>query len=213
MQRRSFLHLTAASSVSAIMLVSCSKKTKLPAIAKGATVIALGDSLTEGVGATAKTAYPAILAETTGWNIINAGISGDTSAGVLSRLAPLMDKHQPKLVLTCIGGNDFLRKVDEATTRSNIKAICENIKASGAQNMLIAVPQLSLLAAAISSLSDHPMYKQIAKEMDIPLQEGAWSEILSNANLRSDQIHANEEGYALFAKRLASSLRDVGLLA
>lgn len=212
MQRRQLLHLTLASSLFATLLTGCSKKAKLPAIAKGATVLALGDSLTEGVGTSPQTAYPEVLAAMTGWNVINAGVSGDTSAGALSRLAGLLSKHQPKLVLTCIGGNDFLHQVDESRTRSNIKAICEKIKASNAQNMLIAVPKISLLAATLSHLSDHPMYQQIAKETDIPLQEGGWSEVLSNASLRSDRIHANKEGYALFAQRLAKSLRDVGLL-
>lgn len=213
MQRRHLLHLLAASCLTVSLYGCGKKKKKLAAIPPGSTVLALGDSLTEGVGASPQDSYPAVLADITGWQVINAGVSGDTSAGVLSRLPGLLKQYQPKLVLTGIGGNDFLRKVNESTTRANILKICQEIKSYGAQNMLIAIPKLSLLGAAISSLSDHPMYEEIAKEVGIPLQEDGWSTVLSDKSLRSDEIHANAKGYALFAELLAKSLRSSGLLA
>ena len=59
------------------------------------------------------------LARLTGWNVVNAGISGDTSAGALERLPALLQEHQPRLVVVSIGGNDFLRRMPVADTRSN----------------------------------------------------------------------------------------------
>lgn len=211
MQRRRFIHLGMAA-CAATMLAACGKKNHTTLVPTDATVLALGDSLTEGYGATLQTSYPSVLAQMTGWSVINAGISGDTSAGALARLPSLLEQHRPQLVLTSIGGNDFLRRMDRTATRSNIIAICEQIKAGGSQNMLIAVPEVSVMAAAIGSLSDDPMYQEIASKLGLPLQRGGWAQVLSDAALRSDQVHANAQGYARFAELLARSLRDAGLL-
>ena len=84
-------------------------------------------------------------------------------------------------------------------------------KSSGAQVLLVAVPELSLLAAA-GRLSDHPMYEEIAEELKIPLHTKGWSSVLAQERLRSDQIHANAAGYAEFAQGLVGTLRQTGLL-
>ncbi|MGL4666458.1 MAG: GDSL-type esterase/lipase family protein [Saezia sp.] len=214
MHRRDFLNLTLmglALGSQAGLLSACGNK-KLPPIPAGSTVLALGDSLTEGYGATPQTSYPTMLAGLTGWNMVNGGISGNTSEDALQRLPALLSQHRPKLVLTSIGGNDILRKVPEVQMRSNIITICQHIKNSGAQNMLIAVPKFSLIGAAMGALKDHPLYQDIAKELKLPLQSGAWSKILSDERLKSDAIHANAQGYNEFAKLLAQSLREVGYL-
>ena len=76
--RRRFLLATVALPVVAA-LASCGKKALTGRkLAAGATVLALGDSITFGVGASAETSYPTVLANATGWNVINAGVSGDT---------------------------------------------------------------------------------------------------------------------------------------
>ena len=79
-----------------------------------------------------------------------------------------MQQHQPALVIVSIGGNDFLRRQSAATARANIHRICSEAKGSGAQVLLVAVPELSLMAAA-GRLSDHPMYEEIAEDLKIPL--------------------------------------------
>lgn len=77
----------------------------------------------------------------------------------------------------------------------------------------MAVPQFSLLAASTGRLSDHPLYAELAGALKLPLYEGGWSEVLGNARLRSDQVHANAQGYRQFAEGLAQQLRKTGLLA
>ena len=118
-------------------LSACSKpETALPV---QTTVLILGDSLTQGVGASsAQTSYPALLKQQSQWNIINGGVSGNTSAQALVRLPELLQQHQPKLVIISIGGNDFLRQLPEADTRANIIAICRQALGSGAQVLLVA---------------------------------------------------------------------------
>ena len=192
-------------------LPGCDRKPATQPVPAGATVLALGDSLTSGVGASADTAYPAVLQRLTGWKVVNAGVPGDTSTQALARLPGLLQQHQPALVVVSIGGNDFLRRQGASTTRAQVRQICELVRASGAQVLLVAVPELSLLAAA-GRLSDHALYADIADELKIPLHRKGWSAVLADARLRSDTVHANAAGYAEFAQGLVKTLRDSGFL-
>lgn len=199
--------------LAATMLAACGRKPVVGRkIAAGATVLALGDSLTFGTGATPETSYPTVLARLTGWNVVNAGIPGDTSAQALARLPALLQEHSPQLVLVGIGGNDFLRRMSEKDTLANIRRICEQALAGGAQVMLIAVPAPSAAAVIAGSLSDHPLYQEIADSLRLPLHAKGWSTVLANAALRSDQIHANAQGYEAFANGLLSTARAAQLL-
>ncbi|WP_423460506.1 GDSL-type esterase/lipase family protein [Ottowia sp. VDI28] len=209
--RRHLLGLLSATA----LLAACSKQRapKTQAVASGSTVLALGDSLTSGVGADAATAYPSVLHELTGWEVVNGGVSGDTSSQALARLPALLSEHQPALVIVSIGGNDFLRQMSAASAKENIRQICSAITASGAQAMLVSVPQFSLLAASTGKLTDHPLYAELADELKLPLHANGWIQVLADASLRSDQVHANAKGYRLFAEGLAEQLRTSGLLA
>lgn len=192
-------------------LAACSRQPKMAAVPPGSTVLALGDSITFGTGAAPETSYPTVLAQLTGWKIVNAGIPGDTSAGALARLPGLLQEHAPQLVIVGIGGNDFLRRFPTAETRANIRAICQQAAAGGAQVLLVGIPEANMLAAVGRSLSDHAMYEELAKELKIPLHAQGWAKVLGNPDLRSDPIHANAQGYAEFAQGLGQTLRKVGL--
>lgn len=195
----------------AVGLAACGRRRKMDGVPAGAVVLALGDSLTWGTGATPQTSYPAVLAGLTGWQVVNAGVPGDTSAGALARLPGLLREHAPQLVIVGIGGNDFLRRQPTAETRANVRSICQQAAASGAQVLLVGIPELSMLAALARSLDDHPMYEEIAAELKVPLHEGGWARVLSDAALRSDAIHANAQGYEAFARGLAARARELGL--
>lgn len=209
--RRHLLALLSATT----LVAACGKKRDPTArpVASGSTVLALGDSLTSGVGTDAATAYPAVLQELTGWQVINGGISGETSAQALVRTPALLKEHRPELVILSIGGNDFLRQMSAAGAKDNIRLICEAVTASGAQTLLVAVPQFSLLAASTGRLTDHPLYAELANELKLPLYANGWAEVLADASLRSDQIHANAQGYRRFAQGLVEQLRTSGMLA
>lgn len=195
-------------------LGACSKRSvRGQVVLAGATVLALGDSLTFGTGATPDTSYPAALASLTGWRVVNAGVPGDTSAQALQRLPSLLQEHQPVLVLVSIGGNDLLRRLPEADTRANVQRICELARGAGAQVLLLAVPRPSVAAAITGSLSDHPMYAELADALHVPLQANGWSAVLADESLRADQIHANARGYAQMARNVHDTARAVGLLA
>jgi acyl-CoA thioesterase-1 len=196
----------------AVVLAACGREPKMAPVPAGATVLALGDSITFGTGASAETSYPSTLASLTGWQVVNAGVPGDTSAGALGRLPGLLQEHAPQLVLVSIGGNDFLRRLPLAETRENIRNICRQAAAGGAQVLLVAIPEASAVAAVVRSLADHAMYAELARELKLPLHAGGWAKVLSDPALRSDPIHANAQGYQAFTRGLVERLRELGLL-
>ena len=195
----------------AALLPACRRKTRGHGVPAGATVLALGDSLTQGVGASSPAhAWPAVFERLSGWRMVNGGVSGDTSDMALARLPALLREHHPQLVIVSIGGNDFLHQQSGAATRDNIRAIVQQSQSAGAQVLLVAEPQPSI-AAALGRVSDHPMFAELAKELRVPLLENAWSDILSDEKLRSDRIHANDAGYGQFARELLKATQNLGL--
>ena len=210
--RRGFAARVGGAGLLLVTLAGCGrdKKTAQP-VPPGSTVLALGDSLTFGTGASAETCYATVLTGLTGWNVVNAGVPGDTSAQALARLPALLAEHQPKLVIVSIGGNDFLRKLPESDTRTHVHAICKQALAAGAQVLLVAVPRATV-AAALGQMTDHALYAEVAKDLKIPLQREAWGEVLAQPDLRADAVHANARGYAQFARSVQGTAAAVGLL-
>ncbi|MBQ9578976.1 MAG: arylesterase [Ottowia sp.] len=207
---RRLLLAAIASTAAAALLPACGRKAKGQAVPAGATVLALGDSLTQGVGTSSPAhAWPAVFERLSGWRMVNGGVSGDTSDMALARLPALLREHRPQLVIVSIGGNDFLHQQSGAATRDNIRAIVQQSQSAGAQVLLVAEPQPSI-AAALGRVSDHPMFAELAGELRVPLLENAWSDILSDEKLRSDRIHANDTGYEQFARVLLDATRTLG---
>ncbi len=187
-------------------------------LAPGATVLALGDSITYGTGAEPSASYPSQLASLTGWSVVNGGVPGDTAAQALERLPALLAEHQPALVIIGIGGNDFLRRLPVEATRDAVRRSATLVRDAGAQALLVAVPQPTLGAAisakvgGTATLADHPLYDDIAAELKLPLHAGGWARVLGDGALRADAIHANAAGYRAFAEGLVDTLRRTGLL-
>lgn len=206
--RRQFLHAFLA--LPTFLLIGCGDKVVVNKLPKGAKVVALGDSLTYGYGAERGQDYPSVLSKKTAWQIDNMGINGDTSADVLARLDKVMQKS-PRLVLLGIGGNDVLRRVPSDKTTHNITQIIKRLQDGGIQVVLIAQPHLSV-SAAFGKASDNPIYPKIATNTQVPLVAKLWSNILSDKSLKSDQIHANAQGYAYFAEGIYKALQKIGYI-
>lgn len=184
------------------------------ALPAGSKVLALGDSLTFGTGVEPQDSYPSVLAEITGWDVINAGIPGDISSGVLKRLPWLLKKYKPALVLTCIGINDFMLKKSGDEVKANILKICRMIQNDRTQQILIAVPYITPENAEKRQLlQDATLYEEVAKDLNIPLQEMALLQMVADPSRLSDFIHGNAEGYKNFAYEIAVALHDAGILA
>ena len=118
----------------------------------------------------------------------------------------MLAEHQPRLVLLCLGGNDMLRKQPEAATENNLRLLVQTIRASGAEVMLIAVPEPKLFGGAPD------FYQRVAEDMRLPLEDDVFNDVLKDNRLKADPIHANAAGYRVVAERLAEFLREAGAL-
>lgn len=207
MKRRTLISILAI----AVVLGACGKPPKLPTLARGASVLAFGDSVTFGTGAAAGEDWPTLLASQTGWRIENAGIPGDTAEAGKERIQALLDEHRPALVIIEIGGNDFLRRRLPKAVKEDVRRMIRAARSAGAQVVLVAVPEFSLLGAVTRKPSDSPIYRELGDEEKIPVVSDVFSDILSRADLCADQIHPNAQGYQQMASGIHAYLRKLGL--
>jgi len=207
--RGRFLMLAGIGLSATISVTGCGSEPQQDILPAGSTVVALGDSLTYGYGANPKTAYPTVLAELSKWNVVNAGVNGDTSADVLTRVNEITEQN-PDLVLLGVGGNDVLQRVQPETTRANITDTIDTLKSVNIDVVLIAEPHFSA-SALFGWVSDNPLYEDIADAKEVPLYSGGWSAVLSDDTLKSDRIHANAAGYRQFAEGLHDYLQEEGV--
>jgi len=165
-------------------------------------ILAFGDSLTYGSGASPEHAYPAVLQKLSGHRVVNAGVPGEVSEEGLRRLPQLLEKHHPALVILTHGGNDLLRKLPPEGIRQNLVSMIELIRQHQAQVVLVAVPRPSVL------LSPDPLYEAVAESQRVPLEKNSLSTILRSHKTKSDTIHPNEKGYAMLAEAVYLLLKD-----
>ncbi|MCC7312169.1 MAG: arylesterase [Sulfuritalea sp.] len=190
--------------------VACSGTKKETALPAGSKVLALGDSLTAPHGVKPGEDWPTLLGQKTGWAVINAGISGNTSAQALDRLPGLLDEHQPQLVLVSLGGNDMLRKLPQEQTVTNLGRMLDLARASGAKTVLLATPKPSLAGAVFNNLAPADFYADVAKDKKVPLIKDALPEVLSDTALKSDQLHPNAAGHAQIGELIYAELKRIG---
>ena len=195
------LALLAAGSISA-----CSSDVKLPRLAGNAVVLAFGDSLTYGTGAEPSESYPAVLEQLIGRKVVNAGIPGEVTAQGLSRLPDVLQAEKPALMILCHGGNDMLRKSSREQAATNIRNMIRLAQAQKVAVVLVAVP------APDPTLTPPSMYREIAKETAVPLEEKILPAVLADGSLRSDYIHPNAEGYRRIAGALTALLKKAGAI-
>ena len=180
---------------------SAPKLSKLPA---DAIVLAFGDSLTFGTGAQRDASYPAVLEKLIGRKVWSAGVPGEVSAAGLARLPSALEYYEPKLLILCHGGNDFLRKLGEDQVAENLRAMIRLAQQRGVEVVLIGVPKPGLFP------SPPDFYAKIAKEFGLPYEDAALKTILRDNELKSDLAHPNANGYAKLAGAVAALLKKSG---
>ncbi len=177
------------------------------------TILALGDSLTAGYWLPESDAYPQQLQtklENAGYNyaVINAGISGDTTAWLLARLDWALEGDVPSLVILCIGANDAFQWKDTTEIEKNLRAIIEKIQAKNIP-ILFAGMRAPLNLGGEYGKRYESIFPRLAEEyklvyMDFFLE---WVALQANLN-QEDRIHPTKEGYTIVVENLMRILVD-----
>lgn len=187
----------------------------LLALLHAESVVFLGDSITAGHGLDPDQAYPALVGRalasdpaTAAWTVVNAGVSGDTSAGGLRRVAWIM-KSRPAVVVVALGGNDGLRGLPVADLEANLRAIVAAVRAAGARPLLIGMRMPDNLGpdyrAAFAAV-----YPRIASDLGIPLLPFLLDGVALDPQLnQADMIHPNPQGQAVVAAHVTAWLKPL----
>ena len=169
-------------------------------------IVAMGDSLTEGLGVDMDQAYPAQLerklrSDGHNFTVVNAGVSGETSSGALERVNWVL-KLKPQIVILATGGNDSLRGIDTNVTKENIDKLVKTFKAEGIVVVLAGMQTVQNMGTEYTS-AFKAIYPAVAKENDtilIPFfLEGVGG--VQGLN-QADSIHPTAEGYTVVVETI-----------
>ena len=195
----------AALLIAAVSLAGCGEKVpRLSPVGASDVIVAFGDSLTYGTGANETESYPAVLAQLINRKVIRAGVPGETTSGGLERLESVIEEHRPALMIVGLGGNDMLRKVDDAEIKANLRRILQAIRGRGVAVVLFGVPKPALITSAPE------FYAELAKELGIPYEGKIVTDVLYRPDQKSDPIHPNAKGYRRMAEAFAALLKKAG---
>lgn len=177
-------------------------------------IVALGDSLTAGYGLLEMQAYPALLqqkldAEGYGWEVVNAGVSGDTSAAGLQRLDWTLQQQNVRVLIVELGANDGLRGLPVDQLKKNLAGIIEAAQARGLAVLLAgmeAPPNYGLEYAS----SFRQVYRDLARQYKVTLVPFMLDKVAGMSTLnQADGIHPNIEGTHIVADTLWHALRPI----
>ncbi|MFK7962427.1 MAG: arylesterase [Burkholderiaceae bacterium] len=200
-----FLRLFAAVLLGLGLLTACQEKPLQP-LPPGSTILAFGDSLTEGKGVALGDSYPAVLERISGIRVVNAGISGEITAEGLARLPQVLDDVRPQLMLLLHGGNDILRNLSPAQASANIAAMIQEARSRGIAVVLVGVPEKKLFS------DTSPIYPALAEQFNLVFVESIIADLLRSPSKKSDAVHFNQAGYADIAEELYDTLQAAGAL-
>ncbi len=172
-------------------------------------LLILGDSLSAAYGMQQHQGWPALLQKNTDWQLINASISGETTAGGLARLPALLAEHKPAVVLIELGGNDGLRGFSVELIQANLSKIITLAKQHNAQPLLMQIrippnygPRYVRQFTAV--------YAKVAEEHDITLWPFFMDSIAINSDLMmADGIHPNITAQPLISEFMAELLAEL----
>lgn len=187
-----------------LQLWACSSDSReLSFVPEDGVILAFGDSLTAGKGVAKTQSYPAVLASLSERQVINAGVSGETTSEGLHRLQKALDQSHPDLLILLEGGNDILRNQNLAITKNNLAKMIDIANAHGVETLLIGVPEKSLFSGSSASL-----YQELADEYRLVFEESLIKELLKTPAYKSDQVHFNQKGYRVMAERIYNLLLE-----
>jgi acyl-CoA thioesterase-1 len=182
-----------------------------PAAGGERVLVVLGDSLTAGLGVAPDEAYPALLQarlrrEGFAYRVVNAGVSGDTTAGGLRRLDWVL-RSRPEVVVVALGANDGLRAQPVAALRDNLTAIVTRLRGAGAR-VLLAGMRLPPNYGAAYTDAFAGAFPAVARATAVPLLAFLLEGVAGDPNLnQADGIHPNATGHRIIADTVWRALR------
>ena len=177
-----------------------------PVHAAERVIVAFGDSLTAGLGVTPEDSYPARLqaklrAEGYAYRVVNAGSSGDTTAGGLRRVDWAL-KNRPDIVIVALGANDALRGQDLAGVRANLDAMVARFQKAGAR-VLVAGMEVPPNYGARYAADLRRLYADVARQRKAAFMPFLLDGVAGNPRLNQpDGIHPTAEGYRVVVEHL-----------
>jgi len=171
------------------------------------TIVAVGDSLTAGLGVDESAAYPAQLQRKLAgdgyyFNVVNAGVSGETSSGTLTRIEWVISTLKPDIIILETGANDGLRGIDPDILRKNLDRIVSVIRANNIEVLLSGMKILPNMGPEYSKAFAR-VYPEIAQKHAIPLipffLEGVAGDPRFN---QPDRLHPTAKGYSRIVERI-----------
>jgi acyl-CoA thioesterase-1 len=173
-------------------------------------IVAFGDSLTAGLGVAQEEAYPARLQRRLDerglrYRVINAGVSGDTTAGGLRRVDWVL-KSRPEFVILELGGNDGLRGLNLRQTKANLAEIIQRCQAASVK-VILAGMKLPPNYGADYTKGFEAIYPALAKQYRLTLIPFFLDGVAGSASLnQADGIHPTSEGYRIIADKVLEAL-------
>lgn len=170
------------------------------------TIIALGNSLTAGLGVAESEAYPAQLEKKLqqngyNWQVINAGISGETSSGALARINWII-AQQPDMVILETGANDGMRGIPTDLIEKNLNRMVEQLKEAGIEVVLAGMQMLQNLGPDYTRKFS-AVYPSVAQKQNILLVPFFLEQVAGNPGLNlPDTIHPTPAGHAIVAQNV-----------
>jgi len=189
-----------------LALSACDGGVELQPLESDDVIVAFGDSLTAGKGVGKEFAYPSVLAELTGLKVVNAGISGETTAEGLQRLESVLDTESPDLLILFEGGNDILQNMDLLKTKRNLDQMIGIAESKGVQVALVGVPQKALFSKSAQ------LYSELSETHDLPFEGEIVASLLRKPAMKSDSVHFNKKGYRALAESIQAMLQEAGAL-
>jgi acyl-CoA thioesterase-1 len=176
-------------------------------------VVFLGDSISAGLHLDADQAFPAVLQRRfvereIPFRLVNAGVSGDTTAGGLRRVDWIL-KQEPQVVLVELGANDGLRGIDVQAIESNLRQILERIRTAGAQPILVGMHVPTSYGEAYSN-AFHGIYGRLAEELAVPFVPNFLEGVGGKPEFNlPDGLHPNVQGHKLLADNVQAVLESI----
>lgn len=167
--------------------------------AAGPAIVVLGDSLSSGYGLNGAPSWVTLLERRLDdqgydYELVDAAISGDTTAGGLSRLPRLLEQYSPAIVIIELGGNDGLRGQPIANMRRNLATMIELVREHGSEPVLTGI-QIPPNYGPIYTEQFAAVYRELAEEFDVALVDFLMDGVaLHDEMMQPDRVHPNAEG-------------------